>query len=137
MNRAETQPQRLTANRRAVLETIAELPGHPTAAQVFAAVHERRPRMAYGTVYAALHYLVDQGLVASVRRPDGVISFDREIRPHDHAVCRLCGTLVDVYARMPSSYTSVEQQTGFALEYHRVEYVGVCEACQMQRAARI
>lgn len=122
--------RRLTANRRAVLETVGALAGHPTAIDVFEAVHVRRPRMAVGTVYTALHYLVDRGLIAEVRRPDGVTSYDRNTRPHDHAACRLCGRLVDVQGRAHTPYAAVEEQTGFVIELHRVEYIGICPSCR-------
>jgi Fe2+ or Zn2+ uptake regulation protein len=125
-----TIQRRLTANRRAVLETVGELASHPTAAQVFNAVHRRRPRMAVGTVYTALHYLVDRGLIAEVRRPDGVVSYDRNTHPHDHAVCRRCGRLVDVQSAVPSSYAAVEEQTGFMVELHRIEFIGLCPSCR-------
>jgi Fe2+ or Zn2+ uptake regulation protein len=128
--RHSSAQRRLTANRQAVLETVGELMDHPTAAQVFDAVHVRRPRMAVGTVYTALHYLVDCGLIAEVRRPDGVVSYDRNTRPHDHAVCRLCGRLVDVHGPTLATYAEVEAQTGFAVEQHRVVYLGVCPSCR-------
>ncbi len=128
-------PARLTRQRQAVLQAVAGRRDHPTAAQVFDAVRGQQPRIAYGTVYNALHYLVNAGLVAEVRRPDGVVSYDRDTAPHDHAVCRRCGTLADVHlsaARdaVTEAYPSVARQTGFAVEQHRVEFVGLCPACR-------
>ncbi len=133
----ETQvaPARLTRQRQAVLEAVAGRQDHPTAAQVFDSVRGRQPHIAYGTVYNALHYLVHSGLVAEVRRPDGVVSYDRETRPHDHAVCRACGTLADVHVPavrdgVSASYDAVARETGFTVEQHRVEFVGICPACR-------
>lgn len=127
-------PNRLTAHRRAVLDTIAALPGHPDAGEVYDAVRRRRPRIAIGTVYAALHHLAAAGLIAPLRRPDGVVAYDRETRPHDHVVCRLCGRLDDVppapvHERARGDYAAVTAQTGYAVERHRSEFSGVCPAC--------
>ena len=120
----------LTTNRQVILDTIVALPGHPTAAEVYDAARRCRPRIAVGTVYTALHFLVDRHLIAEVRRPDGVVSYDREVSPHDHLICRRCGRLEDVPRHLQPSYAVLEQQTGFRLEGHRVEFVGLCPACQ-------
>lgn len=125
---------RLTAHRRAVLDTIATLPGHPDASEVYDAVRRRRPRIAIGTVYAALHHLAAAGLIAPLRRPDGVVAYDRETRPHDHVVCRRCGRLDDVppapvHERARDDYAAVTAQTGYAVERHRSEFIGLCPVC--------
>jgi Fur family transcriptional regulator, peroxide stress response regulator len=130
MNMSGTTRHRLTPHRQAVLETIVAIQGHPTAAEVFDAVQRRRPRIAFGTVYTALHYLVDRGLLAEVRRPDGVVSYDRETSPHDHAVCRQCGRLVDVQGHLPVSYAAIEQRTGYTIEQHQVQFIGLCPDCR-------
>ena len=129
-------PARLTRQRQAVLDAVAGRRDHPTAAQVFDAVRSWQPRIAYGTVYNALHYLVAAGLVAEVRRPDGVVSYDRETAPHDHAVCRVCGTLADAHLpavrdAVSTAYDAVAAETGFTVEQHRVEFVGLCPACRL------
>jgi len=135
MTETREGPARLTRQRQAVLEAVAERRDHPTAAQVFDAVRDRSPRIAYGTVYNALHYLAHAGLVAEVRRPDGVVSYDRETSPHDHAVCRACGTLADVHLpavrdAVATAYAAVAGETGFMVEGHRVEFVGLCPTCR-------
>lgn len=124
---------RLTRHRQAVWDAVAARPEHLTAAQVYDAVRQHDARMAYATVYNALHFLVDAGLIAEVRRPDGVVAYDRETAPHDHVICRLCGRLADVphaNERAARSYAAVARETGFTVEQHRVEFVGVCPACR-------
>jgi Fe2+ or Zn2+ uptake regulation protein len=120
---------RLTSHRRAVLDTVAGLAGHPTAADIFDSVRAVRPRIAFGTVYTALHYLVDHGYVAAVRRPDGVTSYDRNTVPHDHLVCRACGNLADVPGHVSVSYHVIEALSGYRVEGHRLEFIGLCAAC--------
>jgi Fur family ferric uptake transcriptional regulator len=128
------QRQRLTDHRRAVLDAVHRLPGHPTAAEVFDAVRATRPRIAFGTVYTALHYLVEHDRVAAVRLPNGVVSYDRNTVPHDHLVCRVCGALADVPGHVSVPYYAIESRTGFRVEGHRVEFVGLCPACLARQA---
>jgi Fur family peroxide stress response transcriptional regulator len=130
-----TLPARLTRHRQAVLQAVRAEPTHPTAATVYDAVRDHDPGIAFATVYNALHYLVSVGLIAEVRRPNGAVSYDRETRPHDHVICRRCGTIADVHRTPtllpgPSAYAEVAAQTHFAVERHQVEFVGLCPDCQ-------
>ncbi len=132
---------RLTRHRQTVWDIVAARPEHLTAAQVYDAVRRHDARIAYGTVYNALHYLVDAALIAEVVRPDGVVAYDRETAPHDHVVCRLCGRFADVpnkrlRAEIGESYTDVARQTGYAVDQHRVTYSGVCPTCSVAATAR-
>ncbi|GAC1428398.1 MAG: hypothetical protein NVSMB65_01600 [Chloroflexota bacterium] len=119
---------------------MRERPVHLTAADVYDVVRQHDPRIAFATVYNALHYLVDARLIAEVRRPDGVTSYDRETRPHEHVLCRACGAIADVrrtaaITLAPSTYDEVATQTGYLVEHHRVEFVGVCPTCRERATA--
>lgn len=129
-------PKRLTRHRLTVLQAVAARPTHLSAAQVYDAVYRSQPRIAFATVYNALHYLVGAGLIAEVRRPDGVVAYDRNTVPHDHIVCRGCGRLDDVPAEPgraidARAYAAVAAHTGYAIEGHRVDYTGLCPACRV------
>jgi Fur family peroxide stress response transcriptional regulator len=118
-----------------VLQTVRAGPTHPTAAEVYDAVRACDPGIAFATVYNSLHYLVSAGLISEVRRPGGAVSYDRETRPHDHVICRRCGAIGDVHrspALLPGAdaYAEVAAQTNFAIERHRVEFVGLCPRCR-------
>jgi Fe2+ or Zn2+ uptake regulation protein len=111
-----------------------------TAAQIYDAVHRAQPRIAFATVYNALHHLVQTGLIAEVRQPDGVVAYDRETSPHDHIICRRCGRLDDVPTLSEpsldtSAYQEVAARTGYAVEGHRTEYAGFCPGCRSSREA--
>jgi len=129
---------RLTRHRQAVLETVAARPAHLTAAEVYDVVRGHDSGIAYATVYNALHYLVSAGLIAEVRRPDGVVSYDRDTVPHDHALCRACGAIADVHRTIETApgtgaYGEVARQTGFVIEGRRIEFVGLCPHCHAYR----
>ncbi|MCL4541858.1 MAG: transcriptional repressor [Chloroflexi bacterium] len=121
---------RLTRQRRAVLDAVVSSGEHLTAAAVYDRVRRRLPKIGYGTVYAALHYLVQAGLIAGVRRADGVTAFDRRTERHDHVTCRGCGRLADVEAHMFPAYRPIAAATGFLIEGHAIEFWGLCPNCQ-------
>jgi len=130
---------RLTRHREAVLTAIQARPMHLTAAEIYDLVRQRDPRIAYATIYNALHYLVETRCIGTVQRPDGVTCYDRATQPHEHVQCRACGALADV-ERTPAlgleaSYTTVGLQTGYRIEQHRIAFVGLCPRCQAQGTA--
>jgi Fe2+ or Zn2+ uptake regulation protein len=132
---------RLTRHRQAVLDTIAAQSAHLTAAEVYEAVQHAQPHIAFATVYNALHYLVRARLIAEVRRPDGVIAYDRNTAPHDHIICRRCGRLDDVELAAQQwtggpNYATVAARTGYLVEGHRVEYIGLCPRCRIAIESR-
>src|ERR1035437_6570359 len=133
---------RLTPHRQAVLDLVRDRPSHLTAAQIYEAVHLAQPRIAFATVYNALHHLVQTGLIAEIRQPDGVVAYDRETTPHDHIICLRCGRLDDV-PTLPgpsfdtSSYEEVAARTGYAVGGHRTVYAGPCPGCWSARDAQI
>ena len=125
---------RLTPHRQAVFDMVRARPTHMTAAQIYHSVHLVQPQIAFATVYNALHHLVQIGLIAEVRQPDGVVAYDRETRPHDHIICVRCGRLDDVPSHSGPShdaaaYREVAARTGYAVEGHRTEYAGLCPEC--------
>jgi Fe2+ or Zn2+ uptake regulation protein len=121
---------RLTPQRRAVLDIVTASVEHLSAADVFVLVRPHRPRIGFGTVYAALHYLVTTGLLAEVRRPDGTVAYDRRTSHHDHVACRACGALADIDPVAVPAYRQIEAQTGYAVEAHTVEFIGLCPSCR-------
>lgn len=132
INRAASA--RFTHQRQAVLHAVQQRPVHLTAAEVYDAVRAVEPPIAFATVYNALHYLVDSGMIAEIRRPDGVSAYDRNTTPHDHVICRGCNRMDDVPVlpetrEAARAYQAVQAETGYIVEGHRVEYVGFCPAC--------
>ena len=61
----------MTPQRQAVLDALAECGGHPTAAEIYERVQQRRPGLAYATVYNALNALAERGfdVFGASRRP--------------------------------------------------------------------
>lgn len=132
---------RLTRQRQAVLDIVSALPGHPTAGHVYAAAREQGADIAYATVYNALHYLVESGRIATVQRVDGVVSYDHDTLPHDHVICRLCGSFDDVpHSRVAdsarASYEAVGRASGYRIEGHMMHFVGLCRSCALEEERR-
>ena len=122
---------RLTPQRRAILDAVQASGSHPTAAQIFAEVRARHPRIAFGTVYKALHLLSQTGQIQQLEFGDTASRYDRRVDRHDHAICTNCGRLMDIDVPLPP-YLQDEASTasGFRIAQHSTQFYGLCPDCQ-------
>jgi Fur family peroxide stress response transcriptional regulator len=123
--------QRLTPQREAVLRVIQERDDHPTASDIFAAARRRLPSLSYATVYNSLKYLREEGLVREIAFGDSASRYDRELERHDHAICRVCGKLVDF--ELPETaqlLRAAARKSRFKAESVHLTLTGVCPDCR-------
>lgn len=87
---------RSTPQRYAVMAFLMKQEGHPTAAEIFAAVNRLDPRSSRATIYNNLRDLVQAGLVREVAIEGRAARFDAKGTRHHHFVCDHCGRVEDV-----------------------------------------
>jgi Fur family peroxide stress response transcriptional regulator len=120
----------LTVQRRAVFEELAQRHDHPTADQVYEAVHRRLATLSRTTVYRVLETLVDTGFARKVLHPDAVVRFDPTTGRHHHLVCESCGRLVDLDdSQVPRVPLPDPKDTGFEVRDYSVSFRGLCSSC--------
>jgi Fur family peroxide stress response transcriptional regulator len=128
---------RLTHYRKAVLEVLRATHTHPTAAEVFRTVRRRRPGVAYATIYNALNWLVQSGLISRITFSDQAARYDANIKRHDHLICHRCGALRDITLRLsPSIWSRAGHRDGFRVERYHTELFGLCGRCAGEEGAR-
>ena len=122
--------RRMTPQRAAVLEALAEIPQHPTAEEIYAVVQQRIPRISLGTVYRNLQVLVDEGYATRLPATEGSHRYDRIVEAHHHIVCRECSRIADIHLDVDLDLRRrVEEQSGFIVMSHRTEFEGTCATC--------
>lgn len=87
---------RCTPQRYAVMAFLVEHAGHPTAAEIFAAVNRVDPRCSRATTYNNLRDLVQAGLVREVAVEGRAARFDAKGVLHHHFICDRCGGVEDL-----------------------------------------
>jgi Fe2+ or Zn2+ uptake regulation protein len=121
---------RLTRYRRVVLDALRGRNDHPTAAEMFRIVRKRRPGVAYATIYNSLNWLEQQGFIARLDFAEQAARYDPIVERHDHLVCNRCGSLKDVWLKLPVRLLrQAATSGGFRIERHRTEVFGVCGDC--------
>jgi Fur family peroxide stress response transcriptional regulator len=120
----------LTVQRRAVFEELADRRDHPTADQIYDAVHGRLPGLSRTTVYRVLDALVEAGFARRVHHSHAVVRFDPVTERHHHLVCESCGRLVDLDdAAVPRVPIPNAEDTGFHIRDYSVSFTGLCASC--------
>ncbi len=131
--------KRLTPIRRKVLEILLTQQRSVKAYELLELIRDVQPGAAPPTVYRALDFLVEEGLV---HRLDAINAWsaclDAAGKPHDLlVVCTQCGAVAELSD--PSLNRQLARKVaaaGFALSGHETELRALCADCQGKQASR-
>ena len=123
--------RRNTPQRRVILQELCQLKSHPTAAELYAVVRRRLPRISLGTVYRNLEVLHEDGMIRKMEFAGAESRFDGTLDQHNHVRCTECGRIEDIFTLDPGQ-TPVQppELAGFQVTGHRLEYFGICPGCR-------
>lgn len=124
--------QRYSKKRQAILDCLKSTTEHPSAEWVYERLKTAYPNLSLATVYRNLAQLKEAGLIRSMGTVLGEERFDARIAPHSHAVCTVCGKIVDVEdVSLPAqTVEAVQTATGFSVETSDLQFTGVCRECR-------
>jgi Fur family ferric uptake transcriptional regulator len=122
---------RLTRQRRAVVDAVAEAGASVSALQVFDAARARCPELGLTTVYRTLEVLGEIGALRRVHGPDHCEAFVPAGAAHGHTVvCSRCGRATEfTECDMHEVVDAAARQTGYEITEHFLQLSGVCPAC--------
>lgn len=122
--------QRVTLPRLLVHRHVRRTEQHVTADQVHQALAEDLPSLSAATIYATLDVLEELGFVRRMSTPGGTTVFDSRVDDHHHAICRTCGRIEDLDARVRTAVAAAAaRELGFVVEHGEVQLRGQCAAC--------
>ncbi len=124
MNRRRTSPKQDL-----VLAALAGRTDHPTAEDLYHALHAQGHKVSLATVYRALRTLAAEGRIAELVG-QGPTRFDPFTHPHSHFRCRSCGRLLDVETLLPTGLLAGLKAQGLKVESYALTLVGLCADCQ-------
>ena len=125
---------RITPQRLCILQALTESCTHPSAEEIFGEVHRICPTTSLATIYKTLQTLKDMGEVIELEFSDGSNRYDG-LRPesHPHTVCSKCGKIEDIEVEgLDNLDRRASVKSGFAIDHYRIEFYGVCVACQSE-----
>ncbi|ACO76351.1 zinc uptake transcriptional regulator, Fur family [Azotobacter vinelandii CA] len=133
-NLCSRQGVRLTALRRRVLELVWQSHRPLGAYDILAVLSEQDGRRAAPpTVYRALDFLLEQGLVHRIASLNAFVGCNRPDRAHQGQffICRQCHAAIELEgSAISESILDSARELGFRVEGQTVEVVGLCANCQ-------
>jgi Fur family zinc uptake transcriptional regulator len=126
-----TRGARLTAQRRRVLEILCRS-DRPLGAYEILEAMGGAPGAAPPTVYRALDFLVEQGLVHRIETLHAFVGCNHPDHPHSSQflICAECGRVRELEdAAVAQSLGTAAAQRGFQATRGVVEVIGTCARC--------
>ena len=122
---------RNTIQRTVIEAELRALANHPTADEVYEAVHAEHPTISKATVYRTLGRLADEGEITRVRINNGADRFDHQTFAHYHVRCTRCGRVDDVMiAQVSGIEEAAAEASGYRISGHTLQFDGICPTCQ-------
>ncbi len=123
---------RLTQQRRQVLEIVASSHIPLGAYEILERLDGAKKRKAPITVYRALDFLMEQGLVHRLASLNAFIACFHESVDHtaQFFICRECHTVAELHsARVTHALRKDAKAAGFRMDEQTVEVSGLCSHC--------
>lgn len=128
--------QRYSRQRQLVLEAVLSRRDHPSADEIYFDVRTRDSRISRGTVYRNLRLLSENGEIMHVKVPSAD-RYDWRLDKHYHLICTECGRVSDIALEYdPKLDERVFEETGYAINRHRIVFEGVCPECLASQTAK-
>ena len=124
--------QRMTRQRQAITELLAETEDFRTAQQLHDELKSRGDSTGLATVYRTLQSLASSKDVDVLRTEEGEMLFRwcGQEDHHHHLVCRQCGSTVEIDLPSVESWANeVAKKHGFQNIEHTIEIFGDCASC--------
>jgi len=120
---------KLTPQRLAILDYLQGNKEHPSAEEVYRAVHKKFPTMSLATVYSTLSALKQRGNVLELTLDPDKKRYDPDTGLHNHLICISCKRIVDIHDEYRIDLSEAAKQD-FAVIKSHIEFYGICPKCK-------
>jgi Fur family ferric uptake transcriptional regulator len=126
---------RITRPRRAVVQALMEKKGHQSPSEVHARARTYCSTIGLVTVYRTLDLLTAMGFARRIHTEDGCNGYVNATQGHrHHLICRICGAAIEFEGcDLSGFFDRIGRATGYRVEEHLLELVGLCPTCQTPR----
>lgn len=135
METQDLKGQRVTSQRRLLLDLIRQSEGHLDADELYRLAKEREPRISLSTVYRTLRLFKELGLVEERHFSEEHHHYEAKGQTeHHHLVCLGCGTVIEFEHPLTHRMMgTVSKRSGFEILGAEVYMEGYCERCRRRR----
>lgn len=118
--------ERITSQKKIILDYLKKTRNHPSAKTVYSAVREKLPRISMGTVYRILNDLKKRGEIQEI--PQEVARYDGDVSSHIHFICENCDNIFDIYDKC--EFLKRKKIKVGKIKKYQVYFYGNCKNCQ-------
>ena len=123
--------QRITKQRKIILEELRKVKTHPTAEEIFAMVRDKIPQISLATVYRNLDHLEKSGEIIKLQAKKCCRArYDGNHQRHCHLVCKKCGSVMDIFDVKFDLSSKELECAGFEVHTDHLEVPGYCKKCK-------
>jgi Fur family transcriptional regulator, ferric uptake regulator len=142
LSQVESRGVRLTAQRRALIETIQRATTHLDANGILELARERDPNINRATVYRTIELLKKLGMIdeLDLMHLNGEKHYYevKTEQDHLHLACFECGAIIEfatpAFERLKQEIT---EANSFEIQVIRLEAGGLCSACAAKKKKRL
>ena len=131
---------RLTPQRMAIINTLIGNKEHLSVDDIYERVRVGFPMIGLATVYKSISMLKEMGEITELNFLNDSARFDGSGEtPHPHIICTQCKTVIDINDYLEfrghpikNLPTEIRAKTGFEINNFRLDFFGICPACQAE-----
>ncbi len=131
MSFLESKSLRLTAQRRAIIDTVFNTEEHFTAEQLLGWARQKDRSVSRATVYRTLPLLTQSGLVREMDFGKDYKFYDPNYADHphhSHIICGDCEKIVEFESeKIERLECEISQKLGFSVKTQRLQITGACQ----------
>jgi len=122
---------KLTRSQQRVLKLLQQLSQAISAQDIYAQLRHQEQNIGLATVYRSLEALKTQGLIKGITLPNGEAIYSLMPSDRHHLNCLNCKALIQIDScPLHNLNTSLEQSYNFRIQYHTLEFFGLCHNCE-------
>ena len=107
---------------------------HPTAEELYLEAKKEMPNISMGTVYRNLGQMAEEGLIRRLHFAAQPDHYDKNVHPHDHAICVKCGYITDIQVKSINDLIEIAPDMDI-LDYE-LSIQCVCAECRSNSSAQ-
>ena len=109
-----------------IFDYLREHRTHPTADEIFTALHPKAPTLSKTTVYNTMKLLANEGIIKLITIEEQQSRFDADADDHGHFLCTECGKVYDFDINFPPA----QLPKGFDISTKDIYFTGKCSKCK-------
>jgi Fur family transcriptional regulator, peroxide stress response regulator len=128
---------RITPQRISILKILATSEDHPSVENVYEQIKQEFPTTSLATVYKTVALLKEEGEILELTYGNNGSRYDgSKPYPHPHLICIKCQRIIDPDTESFSKlHIELARQYGYQIVNHRLDFFGICPACQESQLA--